>query len=83
VRQLLADATGKPVRSARVEEPVLLGSAMLAAVAGGLFDSLPSAMSAMSSVSATYRPDTGAIADLHDARFGAFKQLQDLARRIR
>jgi len=50
---------------------------------GGLFDYLSSAMSAMSSVSATYLPDTGAIADLHDARFDAFRQLQDLARRIR
>ena len=33
VRQLLADATGLPVVTTEAEEPVLLGSAMLGAVA--------------------------------------------------
>ena len=83
VRQLLADATGKPVLSTKSEEPVLLGSAMLGAVAGGVFESLESAMTTMSSISTTYMPSSGAIASLHDARFHAFTQLQDLARTVR
>jgi len=83
VRQLLADATGKQVLSAQAEEPVLLGSAMLGAVAGGLFDSVQAAMPAMSSISTTYEPSTGAVGDLHDARFRAFTHLQEVARTIR
>jgi len=83
VRQLLADATGKPVLATQAEEPVLLGAAMLGAVAGGCFDDLSSAMAGMSSISKTYDPVGGAIADLHETRFGAFKKLQSVARDIR
>jgi D-ribulokinase len=83
VRQLLADATGKPVLATQAEEPVLLGAAMLAAVAGGQFDTVRSAMASMSQISKTYEPDRGDIAALHEARFRAFKQLQSVAREIR
>jgi len=83
VRQLLADATGKPVLATQAEEPVMLGAAMLGGVAGGLFDDVPSAMAGMSKISRTYEPGAGAIAALHEARFRAFKQLQSLAREIR
>ena len=83
VRQLLADATGKPVLATQAEEPVLLGAAILGGVASGLFDDVPSAMARMSQISKTYEPGQGAIAALHEARFRAFKQLQSLAREIR
>jgi D-ribulokinase len=83
VRQLLADATGKPVLATQAEEPVLLGAAMLGGVAGGLFDDVRSAMTRMSHISKTYEPDAGDIAALHEARFRAFKQLQSVAREIR
>jgi D-ribulokinase len=83
VRQLLADATGKPVLATQAEEPVLLGAAMLGGVAGGLFDNVRSAMTAMSHISKTYEPDAGNIAALHEARYRAFKQLQSVAREIR
>jgi D-ribulokinase len=83
VRQLLADATGKPVLATQAEEPVLLGAAMLGGVAGGLFDNVRSAMTGMSHISKTYEPDAGDIAALHEARFRAFKQLQSVAREIR
>ena len=83
VRQLLADATGKPVLATQAEEPVMLGAAMLGAVAGGLFNDVPSAMARMSQISRTYAPDAGAIAALHEERFRAFRQLQSLARVIR
>ncbi|CAN7693510.1 FGGY-family carbohydrate kinase [Caballeronia sp. LjRoot34] len=83
VRQLLADATGKPVLATQAEEPVLLGAAMLGGVAGGLFDNVRSAMTTMSHISKTYEPDAGNIAALHEARYRAFKQLQSVAREIR
>lgn len=83
VRQLLADATGKPVLAIQAEEPVLLGAAMLGGVAGGQFGDVRSAMGAMSQIAETYKPSAGAVAELHDKRFSAFKQLQSLAREIR
>jgi len=83
VRQLLADATGKPVLAIQAEEPVLLGAAMLGGVAGGQFDGVRSAMARMSQISKTYAPATGDVAARHEARFGAFRQLQDVARAIR
>ena len=83
VRQLLADATGKPVLAIQAEEPVLLGAAMLGGVAGGQFDDVRSAMARMSQISKTYEPTTGDVAERHDSRFRAFKQLQNVAREIR
>ena len=82
VRQLLADATGKPVVAVQAEEPVLLGSAMLGAVAGGVVAGMSHAMAQMSSAKATFVPAAGAIRDLHETRFDAFRRLQDLAREI-
>ena len=83
VRQLLADTTGKPVLSISAEEPVLLGAAILGAVASGRCTSVPSAMTQMSHIGRTYAPAEGAIAALHEARFVAFKKLQALAKEIR
>ncbi|MDE2396437.1 MAG: FGGY family pentulose kinase, partial [Burkholderiales bacterium] len=83
VRQLLADATGKRLQATAAQEPVLLGSAMLGAVAGGLFGDLRSAMASMSHISKTYEPVAGAVAGFHEARYRAFGQLQKLAREIR
>ncbi|KAA1015870.1 FGGY-family carbohydrate kinase [Paraburkholderia panacisoli] len=83
VRQLLADATGKPVLATRAEEPVLLGAAMLGGVAGGRFADVRSAMGSMSQITKTYEPAEGDIAALHEARYRAFRQLQRVAREIR
>ena len=83
VRQLLADATGKPVLAIQAEEPVLLGAAMLGGMAGGQFDDVRTAMARMSQISKTYEPATGDVAARHEARFRAFKQLQNVAREIR
>jgi D-ribulokinase len=80
VRQLLADATGKPLVATKAEEPVMLGAAMLAAVAGKRFDDVAAAMAGMSRVDRTYVPAKGAIADAHGARFRAFERLQAAAR---
>ena len=81
-RQLLADATGLPVEVTECPEPVLLGSAMLGAVAGGVFADLATAMPAMSRVAARCAPDPASRA-LQDARYDAFLALQRTAREIR
>ncbi|MBC5767111.1 FGGY-family carbohydrate kinase [Ramlibacter albus] len=83
VRQLLADVTAKPVLATQAEEPVLLGAAMLGAVAGGLAPDVASAMAGMSHVGRTYEPAQGAIAALHEARYRAFMRLQGVGREIR
>ncbi|MCZ0960666.1 FGGY-family carbohydrate kinase, partial [Paracoccus benzoatiresistens] len=75
VRQLLADGTGKPVLASEAAEPVLLGSAILGAVAAGTFAGMGQAMAAMSRPAAEYAPDATA-RPVHDARFAAFQKLQ-------
>ncbi len=82
VRQLLADATGKPVVATEADEPVMLGAAMLGAVAGKRFGDLASAMAGMSRVERVYAPARGAFAEAHQARFRAFERLQAVAREI-
>jgi len=81
-RQLLADATGLPVEVTECPEPVLLGSAMLGAVAAGVYPDLLTAMPAMSRIATRCAPDPAARAR-HDARHAAFLALQSTARRIR
>jgi D-ribulokinase len=83
VRQILADATGKPVIATRAEEPVLLGAAILGAVAANEFSDMRTAMGALSSIDRTYAPTQGSISELHDRRYDAFKRLQAVAREIR
>ncbi|BEV14087.1 FGGY-family carbohydrate kinase [Herbaspirillum sp. DW155] len=82
-RQLLADATGLPVEVTACPEPVLLGSAMLAAVATGSYADLRTAMTAMSSVAGRNTPTGEAIGRLHEARYQAFLKSQQLAREVR
>jgi len=83
VRQLLADAAARPVLGSRVEEPVLLGAAILGAVASGLHPDIATAMGAMSGTSDSYPPTDGAIAAEHEKRYRAFLSLQQVAREIR
>ena len=82
IRQLLADATGLRVLATEAEEPVLLGSAILAAVAAGVHADIPGAMAAMSRVAATAEPAGGAIAETHARRYEAFQVLQRTARTL-
>nr|WP_298102252.1 FGGY-family carbohydrate kinase [uncultured Shinella sp.] len=83
VRQLLADATGKPLLATRAEEPVLLGAAILGSVAGGAFPDVRDAMAALSAIDRTYQPGGAETEALHAKRYHAFRRLQDLARDIR
>jgi FGGY-family pentulose kinase len=80
VRQILADACGKPVIATRSEEPVLLGSAILGAVASGAFMDTASAMRALSHADRTYAPAEGEIMTLHQRRYEVFKTFQAQAR---
>lgn len=80
VRQLLADATGVAVAEPSAIEPVLLGAAMLGAVAAGSFASMRDAMAEMSHLGEVLTPATGRVADLHEARFATFTALQSAAK---
>ena len=82
VRQLLADACGVSVVSTASREPVLLGSAILGAVAGRVAASLPEAMKQFTQVDATYHSET-AFSPLHQRRYAAYKALQQAGRLIR
>ena len=83
VRQLLADAAGKPVVAPKAAEPVLLGAALLGALAAGAFTDAREAMAALSSADRVYSPAEGEIESLHAARYDAFKRFQALAREVR
>lgn len=83
VRQLLADTTNMPVSVADTDEPVLLGAAMLGAVAAGHHRSVSEAMQAMSRLSKVFNPAGGAIEALHERRYRAFELLQQADREIR
>ena len=83
IRQLLADATGLPILVTRAAEPVLLGSAMLGAVAAGTYPNIHAAMSAMSSVESESHPAHSDIRAIHDRRFESFCKLQQIGRELR
>jgi FGGY-family pentulose kinase len=83
VLQMIADSTATEVASVTSPEPVLLGAAMLGAVAGGHYPDLSGAMAAMSRIAKIYRPVSGALRDKHDRRYQAFKLLQETGRRLR
>lgn len=82
VRQLLADATGTEVVAPKADEPVLLGSAIIAAVGAGLYPDIETAMTQMSSFGSRYRPTGGASTALHERRYAIFNRLQALAREV-
>ena len=79
VRQMIADVTRLRVYASGSPEPVLLGAAMLGAVAGGGAPSLSAAMGQMSRFGKASEPVTGPLAELHEARFGVFRRLSEVA----
>lgn len=83
IRQLLADCSGLPLLVPDDVDPVLLGSAMLAATAAKAFPDLDQAMNGMAPGAAVFTPAGGAIADLHARRLAAFEILQAAARQAR
>lgn len=83
VRQITADATGLDVVLPETAEPVLLGAAMLGAIAAGAFPNLPAAMAVMARDAETIRPAGGRIAAFHAAKRAVFEDLQSLDRSSR
>jgi len=65
VRQIMADTTGLSVAVPETQEPVLLGGAMLGAVASGRYASIGEAMAAMSAIGGLSEPTAPAMADFH------------------
>jgi D-ribulokinase len=82
VRQIVADAIGRPVAVAETSEPVLLGAAMLGAVAAGR-RTLLEAMTTMSRLGGVCEPAGGEIAALHGAKRRVFEGLQQSERDAR
>ena len=83
IRQVLADCAGLPLLAPDDVDPVLLGSAMLAATAAKVFPDLGAAMTGMAPGAAVFMPTGGDIAALHAGRLGAFEMLQAAARTAR
>ena len=83
VRQITADATGLDVVLPETAEPVLLGAAMLGALAAGAFPNLRAAMAAMARDAETILPAGGRIAAFHTAKRAIFEELQSLDRSSR
>lgn len=71
-----ADATGCRVLVSETAEPVLLGCAMLAAVASGHHPDLGAAMAAMAGRARAISPRGGAIAAYHARKYRVFERMQ-------
>ena len=82
VRQILADVTGLAVIRPETEEPVLLGAAMLGAVAGGAHPGLADAMTAMARDGEATAPHSE-VAGFHDAKREVYRRLRTLERESR
>ena len=65
VRQIMADTTGLTVAVPETQEPVLLGAAMLGAVAAKSRASIGEAMASMSAISRLSEPTAPGMADFH------------------
>jgi D-ribulokinase len=83
VRQIMADATGRPISVPKTQEPVLLGSAMLAATAAGAYPTLAAAMQAMAATAQQDLPLDGPIRDFHASKRRIFLAMQHMEREAR
>lgn len=82
VRQLLADACDLPIITTKCSEPVLLGSAILGAVAGKVASTVQEAMATMTQLDRQFEPQE-AYRQTHYARYESYKLLQQAAKAIR
>jgi D-ribulokinase len=83
VRQIMADTTGLTVALPKTAEPVLLGAAMLGAVAATAYASIPEAMQQMSALGELTRPSALPIAKLHRTKRRVHALMQKLDRESR
>ncbi|MCB9577929.1 MAG: FGGY-family carbohydrate kinase [Polyangiaceae bacterium] len=70
-----ADVTGRPIALPREPEAVLVGSAILGAVAAGAHPSVVAAMGAMTAPGSTIAPTAGEVARYHDKKHRVFLAL--------
>lgn len=82
VRRIMADATGLDMALPTSPEPVLLGAAMLGAVAARAHADIPAAMAAMSEIGEVTKPDAS-VAAFHSAKREIHRQMQALERACR
>ena len=68
VRQIMADTTGLTIAVPETQEPVLLGAAMLGAVAAKSRGSLGEAMASMSAIGRLSEPTAPGMADFHRSK---------------
>jgi D-ribulokinase len=68
VRQIMTDTTGLAVALPETRQPVLLGAAMLGAVAGKAYGSIGEAMTSMSAIGWSSEPTGTDMADFHQAK---------------
>jgi D-ribulokinase len=83
VRQIMADTTGLTVALPETQEPVLLGAAMLGAVASGACQSVGDAMASMSAIGRLSEPTTPGIADFHRTKRRVHELMRKLERESR
>lgn len=72
-----ADITGCRIVLPREPEAVLLGAAMLGAVAAGTYGSVSEAMMTMSQINKTIEPAKGKLAAYHSAKHKVFQRLHE------
>jgi D-ribulokinase len=68
VRQIMADTTGLSVAVPETQEPVMLGAAMLGAVAAGACGSIGEAMATMSAIGCLSEPTPPRMSSFHAAK---------------
>ncbi len=80
VRQIMADTTGLTVALPQTKEPVLLGAAMLGAVAGGAYASIGETMAKMSMLGRKSEPTAPDMAAFHARKRDVYKLLREVDR---
>jgi D-ribulokinase len=83
VRQIMADTTGVTVAVPETQEPVLLGAAMLGAVAGRSCESIGEAMASMSAIGRQSEPTPPGLADFHRTKRKIHGLMRELDRESR
>ena len=83
VRQLMADTTGLTIAVPETPEPVLLGAAMLGAVAAKSRGSIGEAMASMSAIGRQSEPTAPGMADFHRSKRKVHALMRTLDRKSR
>jgi D-ribulokinase len=78
VRQIMTDTTGLTVALPETQEPVLLGAAMLGAVAGKVYGSIGEAMTQMSAIGWSSAPTGTDVADFHKSKRRVYRLMRQL-----